>query len=492
MKAHYIQEPELEFGVQKHIDIKFGLMNYGLLDFGNPLAPKKIKLGIVGTPETIEGVINWLERCKSGIAAKSSKRPNLFPRFPGFGDGMRLDADFVLDSQLHRAISPSRFTQLCKSPRTEGAIKELAQLFLDELEYLSQKTTADVFICAFPFVLVEYLDLEEDDILVNNIADEEESNPEGQITQISSSKFILHDYLKAQAMRLKKPTQIIRPATYDDKKRLKRKHPSGEARQLQDEATRAWNLYIALYYKAGGVPWRLIREPAQYDTCFIGISFYKSLDKSKLLTSTAQVFNERGEGVIVRGGTARISKIDKQIHLLFDDAYLLLKSALQNYQREHKNFPARIVIHKSSIHNEDELNGFEKALQEFNIESEQADFLSITRSYTRLFRGNRYPPLRGTFFETDGNPHILYTKGSVDFFSAYPGMYVPRPLGFRTDKVSETPLFLARELLALTKMNWNNTQFDGGEPISLRAARQVGDILKYLDSDYEPYYRFYM
>ena len=50
MKVEFLQEPELEFGVGKHIDIKFGLMDYGPLDFDNPLAPKKIKLGVVGTP----------------------------------------------------------------------------------------------------------------------------------------------------------------------------------------------------------------------------------------------------------------------------------------------------------------------------------------------------------------------------------------------------------------------------------------------------------
>lgn len=165
---------------------------------------------------------------------------------------------------------------------------------------------------------------------------------------------------------------------------------------------------------------------------------------------------------------------------------------MQNYRREHKNFPARIVIHKSSVHNADEISGFEKALHEFSIEPEQADFLSITHSYTRLFRANRYPPLRGTFFDTGGNLLVLYTKGSVDFFSAYPGLYVPRPLGFRCDKTTETATSLAQEILALTKMNWNNTQFDGGEPITLRASRQVGNILKYLGADYEPYYRFYM
>ena len=489
MKTEYFHEPELKFGTGRHIDIKFGLMNYGPFDFDSSLAPKEIKLGIVGTPETIEGVAAWLEKCRSEIPAKPSKRPNLFPHFPGFGAGMLLSADFVLDSQLQRAIPQKNFDELCQGPKTDEVLLKIAQLYLDELEYLSDKTTADVFVCAFPFVLVQYLEQEEDEAVDD--ADELDRVP-GVV--VISSKFILHDHLKAQAMRFGKPTQIIRPSTYDEQKRLKSKKASGEKRRIQDEATRAWNLYTALYYKAGGMPWRLVRNESEFSTCYIGVSFYKTLDETKLLTSTAQVFNERGEGVVLRGGTAQISKDDKQIHLSNEDAYSLLKNALQIYQKEHKNFPARVVIHKSSKHNIDEIKGFENALRDYSIEPELADFVSVTDSYTKLFRTNLYPPLRGTFFDPGEEPYVLYTKGSVDFFSAYPGMYVPRPLGIRCDQVAATPAYLAQEILALTKMNWNNTQFDGREPITLRCAREVGKILKYFgpDDHYQPYYRFYM
>jgi hypothetical protein len=238
MKVDYLHEPELQFGVDKHIDIKFGLMNYGPLDFDSPLSPQRIKLGIVGTPETIEGVMQWLEKCRMGISAKTSKRPNLFPRFPGFGNGMRLAADFVLDSQLQRSIPQSRFDDLCHKPKTHEVLEEIAQLFLDELEYLVEKTTAEVLVCAFPFALVEFLDQDDDGGAY--ISDDDEADGK-QDTPIISSKMIFHDYLKAKAMRFRKPTQIIRPATYDDRKHLKQKHPSGEPRRLQDEATRAWN-----------------------------------------------------------------------------------------------------------------------------------------------------------------------------------------------------------------------------------------------------------
>jgi hypothetical protein len=64
----------------------------------------------------------------------------------------------------------------------------------------------------------------------------------------------------------------------------------------------------------------------------------------------------------------------------------------------------------------------------------------------------------------------------------------------RCDYTGQTPRALAQEILSLSKMNWNNTQFDGAEPITLHTARQVGSILKYVPPDgfVAPAYRFYM
>ena len=49
-------------------------------------------------------------------------------------------------------------------------------------------------------------------------------------------------------------------------------------------------------------------------------------------------------------------------------------------------------------------------------------------------------------------------------------------------------------MLGLTKMNWNNTQFDGKWPITLLAAKQGGHILRHLGpaDRCEPHYGFYM
>jgi hypothetical protein len=62
-------------------------------------------------------------------------------------------------------------------------------------------------------------------------------------------------------------------------------------------------------------------------------------------------------------------------------------------------------------------------------------------------------------------------------------MYVPRALEFTLDDGETSPVELAKELLDLSKLNFNNTQFDSGDPITVRAARRVGDILKHVSAD---------
>ncbi len=82
------------------------------------------------------------------------------------------------------------------------------------------------------------------------------------------------------------------------------------------------------------------------------------------------------------------------------------------------------------------------------------------------------------------------------------GLLAPCPLtgqvrGRRTTGLPTGPTpvdQLAREMLSLSKLNWNNTQFDGGEPITVRAARRVGDILKCVaeGGKVQPTFRFFI
>jgi hypothetical protein len=490
MKIDFIYEPELGFGTDKHIDIRFGLMNYGPFDFSSELAPKQINLGIVGTPETIGGVVDWLGACQSGLSAKKSNQPNLFPRFPGYGEDTNLRAAIITDPRLQQTISPDEITGLCKGRRTDKAVEAAVDTFIRELKRLDEKPTVQVLVCAVPMNLLEFMDQDGAGQIKLDSEDVDDDAGDEERNAVYGVDF--HHLLKARGMELKKPTQIILPMTYDDTKKQRQKRNASKTRRLQDEATRAWNLYTALYYKAGGIPWRLIRDSKQPSVCYVGVSFYKSLDGSKLMTSTAQIFNERGEGVILRGGVAEVSADDKQPHLQGRDASSLLERALDAYRGEHYNFPARVVIHKTSGYTPEELDGFKQALKQRQIDF--VDFINIRKSYTRLFRNGEYPTLRGTMLSLDHRSHLLYTRGGVDFFKTYPGMYVPRPLEFLCHETQQTPRFLAQEILGLTKLNWNNTQFDNADPIIVKAARRVGDVLKYLGEEdpVQSRYAYYM
>jgi argonaute-like protein implicated in RNA metabolism and viral defense len=295
--------------------------------------------------------------------------------------------------------------------------------------------------------------------------------------------------LKATAMRYSRPIQIIRRTTWDPGFKPR----GGEKRRLQDEATRAWNLHTAMYYKGGGIPWRLPRDPGDVDTCYVGITFYRSTDQQTLQTSVAQVFNQCGDGVIVRGAPAKVSRNDKQPHLARGDAQSLLTEALRRYRSEHGDLPARAVLHKTSSYTPDEITGFRTAADDADITTLEALWLPASDP-ARLFRPAQHPPLRGTLLSIDNQRHVLYTRGSVPFYSTYPGMYIPSPLPFRLVETESSPEYLADEILALTKMNWNQTQLDARQPITIRTADQVGEILRHLGPHDRPQgrYAFYM
>jgi hypothetical protein len=240
----------------------------------------------------------------------------------------------------------------------------------------------------------------------------------------------LHDVLKARAMAHPVPVQYVLPATYDESRLRKQNTATGRPRQQQDEATRAWNLHTALYYKAGGYPWALVREASDLQTCFIGISFYSEREES-LATSLAQVFNERGEGVIVRGGPAKLSKTDKQPYLPREDAERLLRDALRQYRSEHRHLPARVVVHKTSRFTDGEITGFEAAADADPVDV--LELVTVGPSSTRFFTPRHGPPFRGTHVVLDDRSQALYTTGSIPFYETYPGPYVPQPLGIGLD-----------------------------------------------------------
>src|ERR1700693_5106026 len=113
---------------------------------------------------------------------------------------------------------------------------------MEEIRYLAQNTTAQVVICALPVSLYDAMESEE-------ISDDQEDVPD----PAEAPRLDFHDMLKAGAMlQYRKPIQIILPWTYGLAKQRSQTRTKS-ARELQDEATRAWNIHSALYYKAGEI-----------------------------------------------------------------------------------------------------------------------------------------------------------------------------------------------------------------------------------------------
>ena len=203
------------------------------------------------------------------------------------------------------------------------------------------------------------------------------------------------------------------------------------------------------------------------------------------------MFDERGKGVILRGACAHVDRSDRHPYLDHVDAYDLLRRSLKCYFDQHYHFPARLVILKTSRFESGEAQGFQRAAEEANVA--YSDLVWINeRSAITMYREGDYPPLRGTMIVL-GRDAVVFTRGSVPLYRTYPGLRVPRPLMLRPYN-NDSPIGeIARDILALTKMNWNSTQFDGAIPIPIRAARQVGKVLRHVPhgetetSEY-PYY----
>ncbi len=287
---------------------------------------------------------------------------------------------------MQSSISATVFRKLKEGGLPKVAVEQSVELFLEHIDGLAAKN-ADVIICAPPNELIQAMSAVEE-------PEHSASESNNQATRETALDF--HDLLKAKSMAFGKPIQILLPSTYDESKRRSQKRRSQLLQSHQDEATRAWNFHIALYYKAGGTPWRLPRPSGENASCFVGVSFFQSLDKASLLTSVAQVFNERGEGMAVRGSAAYLDKDDLTIHIPMEGAFSLLNNALRAYQLEHHHMPARVVLHKSSSFNATERAGFEQAAESNRVHS--LELMSLHDSGVRLFRIGLYPPLRGTLF----------------------------------------------------------------------------------------------
>ncbi len=463
-RSTWIDEPELVFAEgQRHCDPKTGIPLYGPRSFGTSRHMREVHVGFIGTSEAVEHAQQFFANCSRGVAGDKDHAP-----FPGCNADEGFRFDVRTDASSVELISRQEHAELLGIRSGRQRFERTLGILEEKMALLTQRDNPpDYVVLVLPHDL--YLKCRTTEYVEKGV---------GQIQRDLRRSF------KAMAMRFQMPTQILRETTTG--------LTSSQSVDRDHESVIAWNLYTGMYFKAGGLPW----GPAELGpaSCHIGISFFRPLgDRSTLRTSVVQAFDENGDGLILRGHRFDWDerKQGKTPHLNEEMAAELIEMVLEQYRRERKQLPQRVVVHKSSRYEPAERDGFEAALRG---KVDRYDLLALTpTSEVRLVRAGKRPPLRGTTFFV-GDIAYCYTSGYLSTLGRYPHGHVPSPLQI-ADKIGDTPMpQLLREIMVLTKMNWNSANMSGLMPITLKFSRLVGDILREVPDNVtpQPNYRYYM
>lgn len=514
-ETSYIEEPDLIFGgFREEKDPRQGLSSFGPYHYADEELLSNIKVGIVGNKLMIDKTIEILKLIQIKI---DSQEPNkwLYRHFPGVS----------MDSPFKCTLShPSTFQErlsddydISKVQTIDNVNERIAygvDLYVKKIAEI--KTNDDlphVIICGLPTLIEEYCGISErtrgakQARLSSTEIERQQLIEQGQqfLSQwgldISSplsshtaeenkeKSYDFRNALKGKAMEFGIPVQLLRQSTanhvlaYQDAARKVR----------QDPSSFAWNFSTALYYKANGKPWRLAK--LRNDTCYVGISFfYDKLNyRNDIQISMAQVFTHSGEGLVLRGTEVIVDEHTKQAYLSQRQAKDLLTGALALYTEKAKRNPSRVVLHKSSPFSTEERSGFNEAI--YSIGSLMKDFVAIKSFgvHINFLRMGRYPVLRGMLVKLTDNEYLLYSSGYIPRLRTYPGHRIPNPLKIIHEGDSSTEE-IAKEILGLTKLNWNTTAFSTSLPITLEFAHGVGKVLSELPKDkpIQNHYKFYM
>ncbi len=307
--------------------------------------------------------------------------------------------------------------------------------------------------------------------------------------------FDLHDHLKAAAATRRLPLQIVR----EDK-----------ALAYPDRASVMWRIGLALYAKAGGIPWKLAETDPE--TAYIGISYaVRPADSAlpRFVTCCSQVFDAEGSGLEFVVYDAREVKVQQDNPFLSrTEMFRVMTRSLDLYRRRHSGrSPRRIMVHKTTEFKRDEVDG---CMEAFHL-CEAVDLLQIVEDTG--WRGIRiegdanaekgspaaFPVSRGTVIGLGPREALLWTHGNVQGIGKRDAYFqgarsTPRPLRLVRHAGHGTWDDTARAILALSKMNWNNDALYDALPVTLEYAKVLARVVKRMPGlGNAPYqFRFFM
>jgi hypothetical protein len=85
--------------------------------------------------------------------------------------------------------------------------------------------------------------------------------------------------------------------------------------------------------------------------------------------------------------------------------------------------------------------------------------------------------MRGNAFVVNNRSAFLWTVGFVPKTQSTLAMEVPNPIFIEINKGEADIIQVLKDIMALTKLNYNACIFADGEPVTLRFADKIGEIL---------------
>ena len=312
--------------------------------------------------------------------------------------------------------------------------------------------------------------------------------PDGWGPGLRGEGFDARDEVKAIGAELAVPTQVINDRTF----------------AFRYPASRSWRLAIALYVKAGGTPWRLAPlEGVPPDSAHIGLAYALRGDprEGRFVTCCSQVFDADGGGTQFVAYDARDPLDDSEDarrnpYLSRSDMRAVLARSMDLYRRRNGgSTPQRVVVHKTTAFKDDELAGVSDAL----VAVKETECIQVTTNVgwrgvwlqgsdnpQRKSEAHPYPVRRGTMLPLSGTSALVWVAGNAPSAalrgdSHYQGgKSIPSPL-LITRQMGRGPLeHIASELLALSKMDWNNDALYNPVPVTIsyskRLARTIANV----------------
>jgi hypothetical protein len=465
LKIEHLTEPELIFSEgKKHLDPKIGLMLHGpsswKRDADRP--GDMIRAAVIGTSESMSLFREFLEKMRRRIAP--SERKPWKRDFPGLGINSALHFNIDIGKEMEGIISKEDEDSILNVEGRDNKILRASEVYESNYDDLMTSIHPHPDI-VYVLISRRLMDVTKDPRYDTERIVFARRTMNKKVKWEETPLFDFHHFIKVIGFKYNVASQVVRPSTLE--------YEGG-----QDEATTAWNFAVASYYKATGTPWKL--ADLDEEACYVGISFYQEPGEegSNMRASMAHVYLRSGESQVIRGKPFRWvgeGGKNRSPQLTTEQASEVLTDVVELFKRQRRKVPARVVIHKSSPYTDEEVQGFSSAVGDSYL-----DLVHIRKnSGVRLYiQDNPYPPLRGTLLrEGDTSPAILYTTGFIPALGTYPGGTIPEPISFSWARRDSGVSLLAKDILALTKLDWNNSDFCTALPVTISVSQKVGDIL---------------